>query len=240
MDSDDFVIDLQNYSSNEVAVSSSRFFKTGPGEYGEGDVFIGVRMPKLRVICKKFANLRISELERLVDSPVHEHRMAALIITTNKFKIAGEAEQKQLYDFYMDGLKRGRVNSWDLIDVTCPHVVGGYLQDKPRNILYELARSKSLWDRRASILATMAFIKNGEANDTLQIAKILQFDEEDLIHKAVGWMLREVGRRVNQKVLCDFLDQHAHEMPRTMLRYSIEHLNQTQKQKYMSAKSIQN
>jgi 3-methyladenine DNA glycosylase AlkD len=162
--------------------------------------------------------------------------MAALVIVCEQFKIADIQGKEQLYKFYMDGLRRGKVNNWDLVDVTCPHVVGEYLKDKPRDILYRLANSKSLGDRRVSIIATFAFIKNGESDDSIKIAEILLNDKEDLIHKAVGWTLREVGKRVDEKLLCEFLDNHAHEMPRTMLRYSLEKLPEITRQKYMTQK----
>jgi 3-methyladenine DNA glycosylase AlkD len=195
-----------------------------------------VRMPNIRSVCKKYKNLSLTELKKLLDSPVHEHRMVALVTMCEQFKKADIHGKEQLYKFYMDGLKRGKVNNWDLVDVTCPHVVGEYLKDKPRDILYRLANSKSLWDRRVSIIATFAFIKIGESDDSIKIAEILLNDKEDLIHKAVGWTLREVGKRVDEKLLCEFLESNAHKMPRTMLRYAIERLDFDKRRDYLSIK----
>lgn len=228
---------LDKCASIEDAVFLQRFFKTGKGQYGEGDVFIGVRMPVIRQICKQFKDLPLAELTKLVDSPVHEHRMAALIITANQFKRADEAGRQALYDFYLAALRRGKVNNWDLIDVTCEHVMGAYLYGKDTKILYKLAKSKSLWERRAAIMASFAFIKKGDPEDTLALAEVLLYDREDLIQKAVGWMLREVGKRVDRQSLLQFLDSYAATMPRTMLRYSIEHLPPDQRQYYMSLAS---
>lgn len=226
--------ELEICASAEDAVFLQRFFKTGKGQYGEGDVFIGVRMPVIRQICRQFKDLPITELTILVDSPVHEHRMAALIIAANQFKKANDAGQQVLYDFYFAALMRGKVNNWDLIDVTCEHVMGAYLYGKDTKILYQLAKSKSLWERRAAIMASFAFIKKGDPKDTLALAEVLLYDKEDLIQKAVGWMLREVGKRIDRQLLLQFLDNHAATMPRTMLRYAIEHLPPDQRQQYMS------
>lgn len=228
---------LQKYASDYDAVFLQQFFKTGPGQYGEGDIFIGVRVPQTRAVCRQFKDLPILEIEKLVDSEVHEHRLAALIIVANRFKKTDETEREKLYQFYISALKRGRINNWDLIDVTCDHVMGQYLIDKPKDILVKLARSKMLWERRASIMATFAFIKAGESDETIKIAKLLLHDKEDLIQKAVGWMLREVGKRVSEEPLLHFLDQHADEMPRTMLRYAIERLSPEIRSHYMQKKT---
>lgn len=232
----ELINELARLANEERAMASMRFFKTGPGQYGEGDKFIGVLQPDIRGVCKKFKTLPINELNKLVENPVHEHRMAALIIVAEQFKKADSNKQTQPYGFYLAALARGKINNWDLIDVTCPHVMGQYLKNKPKDILYELVKSRSLWERRASVLATFAFIQNGESEDAIKICKLLMNDKEDLIHKATGWMLREVGKRIDERILTDFLDQHSQEMPRTMLRYSIEKLTINQKQKYMSLK----
>lgn len=238
LNSNSVIRELSKNASVEDAVFLQRFFKTGPGQYGEGDVFIGVRMPKIRLVCKQFKDLPLTELRKLVDSEVHEHRMAALIVVSNRFKKADLIERMKLYDFYISALKRGRVNNWDLIDVTCPHVMGEYLLDKPRDIIFELVKSDSLWERRASVLATFVFVKNGETSDSLKIAEILLHDKEDLIHKAVGWMLREIGKQVDDKILTDFLDHYAQEMPRTMLRYAIERLPEEIRKSYLKLRKI--
>lgn len=210
-----------------------RFFKTGPGQYGEGDVFIGLRVPQTRVITKKYRDLPLGEIEKLLDSPIHEHRLAAVIIMTERAKRAQEEEKKDLYDLYLRRIDR--MNNWDIIDISCGHVVGGYLLDKPRDILYKLARSKVMWERRVAIISTSRFIAHGDLDDTFKLAELLINDNEDLIHKASGWMLREAGKK-DETRLKDFLDQHAATMPRTMLRYSLEKLHSTDKAHYMTAK----
>lgn len=210
-----------------------RFFKTGPGQYGEGDVFIGLRVPQTRVITKKYRDLPLPEIEKLLDSPIHEHRLAAVIIMTERAKRAQGEEMKDLYDLYLRRIDR--MNNWDIIDISCGHVVGGYLLDKPRDILYKLVRSKVMWERRVAIISTSRFIAHGDLDDTFKLAELLINDNEDLIHKASGWMLREAGKK-DETRLKDFLDQHAATMPRTMLRYSLEKLHSTDKAHYMTAK----
>lgn len=230
----DLKTELAKHASDYDALFLQRFFKTGPGQYGEGDVFIGVRVPQTRKVCKEFKDLPLAEIDKLINSPVHEHRLAALIIATIQFKKADENEKKKLYEFYLSALKRGRINNWDLIDLSCDPIMGQYLMEKPKDILYTLTKSEMLWERRASIMATFAFIKAGKSDETIRIAKMLLHDKEDLIHKAVGWMLREVGKRADEQALLNFLDEHAHEMPRTMLRYAIERLSAEKRLFYMT------
>jgi 3-methyladenine DNA glycosylase AlkD len=210
-----------------------RFFKTGKGQYGEGDVFIGLRVPQTRLITKKYRDLPLPEIEKLLDSPIHEHRLAAVIIMAERAKRAQRDDKKDLYDLYLRRIDR--MNNWDIIDISCGHVVGGYLLDKPRDILYKLARSKVMWERRVAIISTSRFIAQGDLDDTFKLAELLLDDNEDLIHKASGWMLREAGKK-DEARLKDFLDQHAATMPRTMLRYSLEKLHPTDKAHYMTAK----
>jgi len=215
---------LMAVTSDHDAANLAWFFKTGPGEYGEGDVFIGVRVPAIRSICKTFATLPLTEISKLVTSPVHEMRMTGLIILASRAKKATGDELGQYYDFYLDHLHRGFINNWDLVDVTCKDVVGRYLVDKDRTPLYTLAKSPILWERRVAVVSTFAFIAIGQPADTLAIAEILLRDTHDLIHKASGWLVREVGKKCGESILTDWLDQHATEMPRTMLRYAIERL----------------
>lgn len=215
---------LKLQADSDYAAALSRFFKTDPGEYGEGDVFIGVRMPAIRSICKTFAKLPLSEVSKVVESPIHEERMAGLIILANRAKKTQGEKLGQYFDFYLDHLHRGHINNWDLVDATCKVVVGRYLVDKDRSILYALARSDSLWERRVAIVSSSAFIGLGESTDTLALSKQLLSDRHDLIHKATGWMLREVGKHCGENTLKTWLDQHATHMPRTMLRYAIERL----------------
>lgn len=236
MTAKDFELELAKNASNEYAVGLQRFFKTGPGQYGEGDVFIGVRMPDIRMVCKKFGDLPLREVQTLIESPVHEHRMAGLIILTNKYPKAEKTQKQEIYNLYMDRVYAGNVNNWDLVDVTTPKIIGAHLLSGDRKILYDLASSQNLWQRRVAVLATFAFIGQGDASTSMDLAKKLLDDKHDLMHKAVGWMLREVGKRVDEKILTDFLDRHATEMPRTMLRYSIERLSPSQRSHYMSVR----
>lgn len=229
---------LQSDANVEDAVFLQRFFKTADGEYGAGDVFIGVRMGPVRQAAKNFKDLPLNEIQKLLDSEVHEHRMAGLIILTLQYPKADIAGKQQIYDFYLNNVYKGRVNNWDLIDVTSPRVIGAHLIGKSPNILFELARSKDLWQRRVAIISSSAMINKGEPSATLELSEILLHDQHDLIQKAVGWMLREVGKRCDRAILIDYLDKHSHEMPRTMLRYSIEHLPPAQRAHYMSQKSL--
>jgi 3-methyladenine DNA glycosylase AlkD len=222
---------LAAVSSPENAVGAARYFKSGPGEYGEGDVFIGVRIPALRAVVKRAADLSPTEVELLLDSPVHEHRLAGLLILVKQYERASsartrdDAERIRLSERYLNAVRRGRVNNWDLVDSSAPILLGDYLFDRPRDVLFELAASDSLWQRRVAMLATYGLILRGDASTTLELAALLRDDREDLMHKAVGWMLREVGKRVDRQLLLDFLDEHAKRMPRTALSYATEHLD---------------
>jgi 3-methyladenine DNA glycosylase AlkD len=206
------------------------FFKTGPGEYGEGDVFLGIRVPAVRQVAREFRGLSLPQVERLLHSPMHEERLAALVILVMQAAKADDAGRRRLYDLYMANTRY--INNWDLVDVSAPRVVGIYLADKDRRPLRRLARSKLLWERRIAVLATFWFISLGEFDDSLRIAEMLLEDREDLIHKAVGWMLREVGKR-DTAVLEAFLARHRLRMPRTMLRYAIERFAPAKRQALM-------
>lgn len=266
--------ELNQLANPEKAKNLARFFKTGQGEYGEGDIFLGITVPEQRALVKKYQNLNLNDCQKLLKSKIHEHRLVALLILVAKFKkfqkysiyqsslssprlrggvpqsgtegcinsttpsplrratppqrggeVINKSAQNQykiqqkIFNLYLKNAKY--INNWDLVDLSAPNIVGNYLLDKDRKILYRLANSKNLWQRRIAILATFEFIKNNQFDDSIKIAKILLNDNHDLIHKAVGWMLREIGKR-DQKLLENFLNQHAHQMPRTMLRYSIE------------------
>lgn len=225
---------LQVQANAQDAVLLQRFFKTGPGQYGEHDIFIGVRVPKTRVICKQFRSLPLPELKKLLGSKVHEHRLAALIIMTLEYPRGNSSRQEALYELYVTCAQRGYINNWDLVDVSAEYIVGTYLTDRPKDIIYEFAKSKDVWLRRIAVMSTFAYIKNSNAQLTLKLSELLLHDPHDLIQKAVGWMLREVGKRCDEKLLISFLDAYAHEMPRTMLRYAIERLPAEQRRYYMA------
>ncbi len=223
--------DLRKSSSRTRAISSLRFFKTGKGQYGEGDNFIGVPVPTVRKIAKQYLDLPLKEVILLLHSKIHEERLCALLILVDQYQKGDSKKQKQIFDLYLKNYKF--INNWDLIDLTAPRIVGAYLFDKPKGILSKLAKSKNLWQRRVAILATFQFIYYGQSKETIKISKILLQDEHDLIQKAVGWMLREVGKRVDEKILLDFLNKYYKVMPRTMLRYAIERLPEKLRKKYL-------
>jgi 3-methyladenine DNA glycosylase AlkD len=226
---------IQNKANPTQARHAQRFFKTSKGEYGYGDVFLGVPVPQLRKIATAHKDLTFPQIERLVASKIHEVRFCGLVILTMQFKSANNAaEHKNLFDFYMKLLKAERVNNWDLIDVTAP-TIGQYLigLGSSDQFLLRLAKSSSLWQRRAAIVFTFAFIREGIPQPTLVVAKQLLHDEEDMNHKATGWMLREMGKR-NPIELRKFLDENVSEMPRTMLRYSIEKFSATERKKWLA------
>jgi 3-methyladenine DNA glycosylase AlkD len=213
-----------------------RFFKSYKGGYSEGDVFIGVKVPWIRAVVKKYKDLPLPEIEKALESPVHEVRLAAVIIMADlcKSKSTDVALKKALFDLYLR--RTDRVNNWDIVDSSCRDVVGEYLLDKPRDVLYKLARSKDVWERRIAMVSTWAFIRRGETKDTFKIAEMLLNDKHDLIHKAVGWMLRETEKRATAEPLKKFLNKNAVHMPRTALRYAIEHFDAPTRQKYMTMK----
>ncbi len=226
--------DLRRFTNPARAKVMLGFFKTGKGEYGEGDVFIGASVPQTRSVVKRYRTLSLNETVRLLKSKVHEDRLAAVLLLDWAFAHTTERGRKKVYEVYLANTRY--INSWDIIDSSAPYIVGPYLLDKPRAILRKLAHSSLIWDRRISILSTAAFIKAGEYHDTLEIARILLSDQHDLIQKAVGWMLREVGKR-DQTAEEAFLRKYAHKMPRTMLRYAIEKFPTTKRQWYLAQKA---
>ncbi len=221
---------LHNQANKSDAEILQRFFKTGPGEYAEGDIFIGVRVPTIRRIAREYQTVPLRDAATLLQSTIHEERMLALVILMLQYKRGTPGQQAKIYDRYM--ANTANINNWDLIDVTAPHIVGAFLQNLPRTPLYEFARSNSLWERRIAIISTFHFIKHNDFRDTLAIAAILLHDAHDLIHKAVGWMLREVGNRDLQAEEA-FLKKHYCTMPRTMLRYAIEKFPEPKRQHYL-------
>ncbi|MGA2254204.1 MAG: DNA alkylation repair protein [Thermoguttaceae bacterium] len=223
---------LRSLGNPKDAIFLAGFFKTGPGQYGEGDVFIGVRVPVIRQVAKDFKGLPLPEVECLLHSPIHEERLAALVILVLQAAKADAKTRKQIYDLYLANTKF--INNWDLVDLSAPQIVGACLADKSRKPLFRLAKSSRLWDRRIGILATYHFIRLRDFADTLAIAEMLLDDREDLMHKAVGWMLREVGKR-DVAILEDFLGRHGRAMPRTMLRYAIERFPERKRKTYLRA-----
>jgi 3-methyladenine DNA glycosylase AlkD len=230
-----FVEELEKHRSPEQREKYQRSFKTGTGEYGEGDVFIGVRMGQVFALAKEFIDMPPQEIEKLLESPIHEARAGAMSIMDKQARRnkTPEGRRKELFDLYLR--RTDRINNWDLVDLGAPYVVGRYLFDKPRDMLYELARSENVWERRTAIVATSYFIRQGDGDDTFKIAEMLLGDDHDLIHKATGGWLREAGKKDRRRLL-GFLDEHAATMPRTMLRYAIEHLDKERRTHYLSTK----
>lgn len=221
---------LRSLANPEIAAHSQRFFKTGKGEYGEGDRFLGIRVPVIRQQVKQFNNAALSEVHKLLMSSYHEERLCALLILVEKYAKGSIEEKEEVFDLYLANTEY--INNWDLVDSSAPQIVGAFLKDKDKKLLYTMACSDVLWERRIAIMASFQFIKAGQFGATLKIAKLLLNDDEDLIHKAVGWMLREVGKR-DHSVEIDFLDKHYIKMPRTMLRYAIEKFPESERQKYL-------
>jgi 3-methyladenine DNA glycosylase AlkD len=225
--------ELKSMAEPEKAAILQRFFKTGPSQYGEGDIFIGVMVPQSRQVAKKFNQLPLGEVRTLLYSRVHEERLVALLILAWRYSSASSSREKEeIVKFYLDHIKR--VNNWDLVDLSAPNILGAHLVDRDgrRRLLYRLAGSENVWERRIAIVATHHFIRNGDFSDTLKIAEMLMQDRHDLIHKAVGWMLREVGKR-DAAAEEEFLEKHCSVMPRTMLRYAIERLSERKRRRYM-------
>ncbi len=229
----DLIKELKGLSDPKKADDYKWFFKTGPGEYGYGDKFLGIRVPVLKKVAKRFKHLSFSGIEKLLKSDIHEHRFVALKILIFKYEDSGESGKDGVVAFYLKNTKR--INNWDLVDTSAPYILGDYLLSKDKGVLYRLAISEILWERRIAIISTLAFIKKDNYKDTLKIAEILLQDEHDLIHKAVGWMLREVGKRSPESEV-GFLDRYHSVMPRTMLRYAIERFPEKQRQKYLKKK----
>ena len=229
------IADLKSFGRKSRISDIARFYKTGPGEYGEGDLFLGGTVPETRSVAKKYQALELLEIEKLFSSPFHEARLCAAIILNLQLKVAKTfQERKKLFDFYMKQVRAERINNWDIVDVSAPWM-GVYLTEveDPMPLLIKLAKSKSLWQRRVSMILTFALIRKGDLEPTIIIAQSLLKDDQDLIHKAVGWMLRELGKR-DVMMLRRFLSEHAHEMPRTMLRYSIEKLPERERKKWLT------
>ncbi len=218
--------DLKKVANPEKALVLQKFFKTGPGEYGEGDIFLGVVVPDTRKIVKKYLDLDKKDILKLLRSRIHEERLAALLLLINRFNF----EKEKIFQLYLKNTKY--INNWDLVDLSADKIIGGYLFDKPKDILFKLASSRNIWERRIAIIATFNFIKRNRFKETLEISEILLQDDHELIQKAVGWMLREVGKR-NMSLEEKFLKKHHKKMPRTMLRYAIEKFPEKTRKYYL-------
>lgn len=223
--------ELEKLASPRKAKVLQGFFKTGSGQYGEGDVFLGVAVPDSRRLVKKFSGISLKEIESSLSSKIHEERLVALLVLVEKYSKASEKEKDCLFDFYLSHSKS--INNWDLVDLTAPKIVGEHLLHGGRGILYRLAKSNDLWERRISVLSTFTFIRNNDFSDALKISEILLKDKHDLIHKAVGWMLREIGKR-DLATEEGFLKKHSGKMPRTMLRYAIEKFPEKKRKEYLA------
>lgn len=210
--------------SEEKRLILPRFFKTGKGEYGEGDRFIGVVVPNIRLVAKEFKDASFTTVKELLASPWHEMRLCGLLILVQQSR---KEVSREVFDFYLS--VTDRINNWDLVDLTAPQIVGGYLLDKPRDVLFRLAESPLLWDNRIAIVSTVTFIRRGDLEDTYQLATKMMGHPHDLMHKAIGWMLREAGKKDSER-LYDYVEAHRLEMPRTMLRYAIEKFDQPTRQ----------
>lgn len=235
LSAEQFITRLKMHQSPEELRKIQRYFKSGEGQYGEGDIFLGVRMGQVFALAKEFIDLPPGEIEKLLESPIHEVRAGGCSIMDKQArrKSTGDDRRQELYDLYLH--RHDRINNWDLVDLACIYVIGGYLFDKSRKILYTLAHSENPWERRTAILSTAYFIRKGEVEDAFQIAELLLGDKADLIHKATGWMLRFAGDKDRPQLL-RFLDKYAATMPRVALRNAIEHFDQEQRNHYLSLK----
>ena len=223
--------DLSQLSNPEKAKKLSGFFKTGKGQYGEGDIFLGIPVPEQRKVAKRYIDLPLNDLQNLLSSKIHEHRLTALLILVSKYEKADNSGKDEIFSFYLKNTQN--INNWDLVDLSAPKIVGDYLFNKDKSILFKLAKSNNLWERRIAILSTFKFIRNNDFEDALSISEILLHDEHDLIHKAVGWMLREIGKR-DQEIEERFLSKYCMQMPRTMLRYAIEKFDENKRKFYLA------
>jgi len=222
--------DIKKLTNPSKAKILQGFFKTAPGQYGTDDIFLGLTVPQQRSIAKNYTTLKLTALQKLLNNKIHEYRLISLLILVEQYQRANLATRKKIYNFYLKNARQ--VNNWDLVDLTAPKIVGNYLLNKNKAILYKLAKSKNLWEKRIAIIATFEFIRNNQFIPTLKISKMLLSDQHDLIHKAVGWMLRELGKR-DQKLLEKFLTQHLRQLPRTTLRYAIEKFPEKQRLAYL-------
>lgn len=222
--------ELKKYVNEQKREFLPYFFKTGKGQYGEGDIFLGIVVPNIRIVAKQFKAAPFQEIATLLESPYHECRLCALIILVERFKKSSSQEQEQIYQFYLS--KTSRINNWDLVDISAPYIVGEYLKTRERDDLYRLAKSTLLWEQRIAVVATATLIRNHDFIDIIKLAELLLHHPHDLMHKAIGWMLREMGKR-DKDLLVQFLEKYHKVMPRTMLRYSIEKFDDDERKYFM-------
>lgn len=234
--SNDIREDIQRLGNPEKAKILSGFFKTGKGQYGEGDIFLGIPVPEQRKIAKKYSDLPLKDLHKLLSNRIHEYRLIALLILIGRYRSADETEKRNIFNLYLKNTQY--INNWDLVDLSAPNIIGDYLLKRDRSILYRLAQSENLWERRIAVISTFAFIKADQFDDTFLVAELLLHDRHDLIHKAAGWMLREIGKRDQQKEEI-FLRKYAAVMPRTMLRYAVERFDSKKRLSYLDLKKKQ-
>lgn len=231
MTANDFIAALAKYEDKTRATFAKRFFKVG----GDTDEFLGATVPNTRLVCREHKNLPLGEIQKLLDSPVHDHRLGAVILLVNQYKKAKNDPRKQdeIFELYLKNVRNGRVNNWDIVDSSAAYIIGPHEQETDRQLLFELAKSEDIWQRRVGIMGAFWYVQHNDPRTTLELAELLVQDKQDLIQKAVGWQLREVGKHNGHEVLMKFLDKHAATMPRTALRYAIEHLTPAQRQLYM-------
>jgi len=219
----------ENANSTQAEIFQG-FFRTDKGEYGEGDVFLGLKVPVQRGIAKRYQDITLQEVQELLDNKIHEYRLIGLIILHHKYKKGSEKEREKIFNFYLKNTQN--INNWDLVDLSAPNIIGDFLLNKKKKILYELANSENLWEKRIAIVSTATFIRNKEFKDTLAISRLLLKDKHHLIHRAIGWMLREVGKR-DLEILEDFLKENYNNLPRTTLRYAIEKFDEEKRKKWL-------
>jgi 3-methyladenine DNA glycosylase AlkD len=238
MTAKNFIEALAKYADEQRAVHTLRFFKAYKGGYSEGDQFLGATVPKTRLVCKEFKDLPLPEIQKLLDSPIHDHRLGAVILLVNQYKAARKDQKKRddIFNLYLENVRKGRVNNWDIVDTSATYIIGPHEEKTDRKLLFELANRKNLWQRRIGIMSAFWYVRHGDFATTMQLAEVLVNDQHDLIHKAVGWQLREVGKHGGRDLLLKFLDKHAATMPRTTLRYAIEHLDPAKRAHYLRLK----
>jgi len=232
-----FMDALAAYSNQDRIAGTERFFKAYPGGYGEGDRFLAATVPSTRLVCKEFKDLPLGEIRQLLYSPIHDYRLAAVILLVGQYKKANDEKRDAIFNMYLKAVYDGKINNWDIVDSSAGYIIGPHEAQGDRRLLFALARSNDLWQKRVGVMSAFYYLYQGDPKTTLALAEILLHDEHDLIQKAVGWQLRELGKRVDRRILLEFLDKHAATMPRTALRYAIEHLPSEQRTHYMGLKS---